>query len=293
MYILALTYQHPERRDDAFKILADHKGYIEDPQIIQENLFLTLKKFEESYKSSPLAEMINEAVEKDGKFCEQNLDKIESAVKESLDFFRPYSETAKIDKISLMPTDPLYKKDSGAAFVFGNEVVIKNNVENPDNFNHEFLHGIINPIVEKLSARLSKEQKAKIVQMASDNLKNDYGDGYLDLLSEELIRTYNNVFKKGERPLTFDDLSQRIGDINEEQFKKILTQNAKFKARCDELGLFTLDGFRISAKDYFDRFEKNQLRDLIFDLYSEYSDKINAKDENFEQFISANLPKKI
>jgi len=113
------------------------------------------------------------------------------------------------------------------------------------------------------------------------------------LLCEEFIRTYNDVLKKGEKPQTYEDFVRRISSVSEEQFQKFLAQSESLKARCKELGIKTIEDFKNKSQEYFERFEKNQLRDLIFEIYQEYLNRPNKGSENFEQFILAKFSVRI
>jgi hypothetical protein len=107
------------------------------------------------------------------------------------------------------------------------------------------------------------------------------------------IRTYNDVLKKGEKPQTYEDFAQKISNISEEQFQKFLAQSESLKARCKELGIKTIEDFKNKSQEYFERFERNQLRDLIFEIYQEYLSRPNKEAENFEQFILAKFSVRI
>lgn len=287
LYILALTYEHPERSTKAFEVLAKHKSYIENPQELQQKLFRTLDRFEHSFPSSSLAENLAEEIEKDKKARGKTLEETRMRIERLIAFFRPDSKTTGVNNISLMPTDPLRKKNSGRGFVFGEELILSTHIENVDNLDHEFLHCIINPIVEKLSQQLTGEQKERVSQLANKKLKQDYGGGYYSLLCEEFIRTYNDVFKKGEKPQKYEDFLQKISSLNEDRFQKSLSESKSLKVRCNELEITSADDFRNKSQEYYERFEKNQLRDLIFKLYQEYSNRPDKDAENFEQFILA------
>jgi hypothetical protein len=290
LYILALTYNHPERNAGALKVLTEHKSYIENPQELQQKLFRALESFEHSFSLPPLSEEIAVDIGKDKEAREENFAETRARIERLIAFFRPDPKTTEIKKISLMPTDPLYKKNSGAAFVFGEELVLKTHIENPDNLDHEFSHSVINPIMEKLSKLLTDEQKENISRLASEKLKQDYGEGYFSLLCEEFIRTYNNVFKKEKKPESYEDFVQKISGFTEDQFQKFLVQSESLMARCKQLGIASVEDLKNKSQEYFERFEKNQLRDLIFGLYQEYSNRPNKETENFEQFVLGRFP---
>jgi hypothetical protein len=293
LYTLAFTYGHPERNEGAFEVIMKHKSYIKNPQELQQKLFHILEVFEQSFFSSPLAEKLSIEIEKDKKVRGEILDETKVRIEKLIDFFKPDSKTTGIRQISLMPTDPLDRVNTGSAFVFGEELVLKTHIDNPDNLEHEFSHSMINPIVEKLSQQLTDEQKEKISGLANEKLKQDYGDGYFSLLCEEFIRTYNDVFKKGEKPQTYEAFVQKISSISEEQFQIFLAQSKSLKARCGELGIATVEDFKSKSQEYFERFVKNQLRDLIFEIYQEYSNRLDKNVENFEQFVLTNFSAKI
>ncbi|HRY36935.1 MAG TPA: hypothetical protein P5230_03620 [Candidatus Magasanikbacteria bacterium] len=290
LYILALTYGHPERNEGAFKVIRKHKSYIENPEQLQQKLFRVLESFEHSFSLSPLFREIAVEIEKDKKAREEISSETRVRIEQLIAFFRPDPKKTEIRKISLMPTDPLYKKDSGAAFIFSQELVLKTHIENLDNLDHEFSHSVINPIVEKLSQLLTDEQKEKVSQLASEKLKQDYGEGYFSLLCEEFIRTYNDVFKKGEKPQSYEDFVRKISGITEEQFQKFLAQSESLKVRCAELEITTIEDFKNKSQEYFEKYEKNQLRDLIFGLYCDYQNRPVKEVDNFEQFVLKNFP---
>lgn len=290
LYILALTYGRPERKEGAFKVIREHKAYIKNPEELQQKLFGALEIFEHSFILSPLAKKMTAEIEKDKEARKRISAETQARIERLIKFFRPDPATTEIRRVSLMPTDPLYKKDSGAAFVFGQELVLKSHIENPDNLDHEFCHSIINPIVEKLSRLLDEEQKEKIAQFASEKLKQDYGEGHFSLLCEEFIRTYNDVFKKGEKPQSYEDFVQKISTLTEDQFQKFLGQSESLKSRCEKLGIASVEDFKNKSQKYYERFEKNKLRDLIFGFYQKYSTQSEREGENFEQFVLKNFP---
>lgn len=289
LYILALTHRHPEREKGAFEVLAKHKSYIENSQEIQQELFGTLELFEQIFYLSWLDKKLRSIIEHDKTIRQENMAATQQRIQKLIDFFMPGASTTLIRKVSLMPSDPLYRKDSGRAFEFGDELVVMSDIENFDNLDHEFLHSVINPIVDALSDELTDVQKEQITQLASGTLKKDYGESYYGLLNEEFIRTFNDVFKKGEKPQTYEDFMQRISGVSEEQFQKSLLQNKSLYERCASLDITSLEKFKEKSKEFFDRFVKNALRDLIFKLYQEYENRPDKLNINFEQFVLENF----
>lgn len=294
LYNIALTYQHPERAGGVFEMAAKYKPHVKNPQEVYQKFLAVLESFDQTFSASPLVEKFTAEIERDKNERLRRMEETRKRIETLIDFFKPDSKTTDVKKLSFVPTDPLYKKNSGRNFsAFPGEQIIISHIDNVDNQDHEFSHGMINPIVDKLSQQLTKEQKEKISQLASIKLKQDYGEGFYSLLCEEFIRTYNDVLKKGGKPQTYESFVQKISSISEDQFQKELSQSENFKARCDEFGIVTIEDFKNKSKEYFERFERNQLRDLIFEIYQEYSSRPNMETENFERFVLAKFSARI
>ena len=294
LYNLALTYRHPERAEKVLEMATKYKPHVKNPEEVHQKLLALLESFDQTFSASPLAEKFATEIERDRSERLTRLAETRKRIESLIDFFKPDSKTTDVRKLSFVPTDSLYRANSGRNFsAFPGEQIIISHIDNIDNQDHEFSHGIVNPIVEKLSQQLTDEQKEKISQLASEKLKQDYGDGHFSLLCEEFIRTYNDVLKRGERPQIYEDFARKISGISEEQFQKELAQSKNFKARCEEFGITTIEDFKNKSQEYFERFEKNQLRDLIFEIYQEYSSRPNKEAENFEQFVLAKFSARI
>ncbi len=292
LYILALTYKHEERYAGAFEVIAKHKSYITNAEQLQEKLFRILEIGDELLQVSPIGEKLDSEIERDKKAREEIMAETRGRIENLIAIFKPDSETTKVQRISLMPTDPFEKSTSGNAFIFGEELVLKTHIDNHDNLEHEFLHCVINPIVEKLSGHLSDEQKDKISQQGSGKLKLDYGTNYYSLLCEEFIRKYLDVFVRGEKPYTYEKFAQMISGINEERFQKFMERKS-LREMCAELEIETLEDFKSRSREYYERFEQNHLRDLIYSMYQDYSRRANPETENFETFVLREFPTKI
>jgi hypothetical protein len=294
LYNFALTYQHPERVEKVLEMVEKYKPNVKNPQEVYQKVLTLLEHFDQTFSTSPLAEKFSAEIERDRNERLQRIEETKKRIEKLIDFFKPDSKTTNVKKISFVPTDPLYKKNSGRAFsVFPGEQIIISHIDNVDNQDHEFCHAIINPIVEKLSQQLTDEQKEKISQLASEKLKQDYGDDHFSLLCEEFIRTYNDVFKRGEKPQTYEDFVQKISSITEDQFQKFLADSQNLRARCEQLEIKTIEDFKNKSREYFEKFEKNQLRESIFKLYQEYCSRPNKEVENFEKFVLEKFPTRI
>jgi len=286
LYNLALTYQHSERAEKVLEMAAKYKPHVKNPQDVYQKVLTLLEQFDQTFSASPLAEKFTAEIERDRNERLQRMGETRKRIETLIDFFKPDSKTTDVKKLSFVPTDPLYKKNSGRCFsAFPGEQIIISYIENVLNQDHEFLHGIINPIVEKLSRQLTDEQKEKISQLASEKLKQDYGNGHFSLLCEEFIRTYTEIVSEEKRPQTYEEFVQKISGITEDQFQKFLADSESLKARCEQLDIKTIDDFKNKSQEYFERFERNQLRDLIFEIYQEYSSRSDKETENFERFV--------
>ncbi len=294
LYNIALTYQHPERAEKVLEMAAKYKPHVKNPQEVYQKVLALLERFDQIFSASPLAEKFSAEIERDRGERLQKMEETRKRIEKLIGFFKPDSKTTDVKKLSFVPTDPLYKKNSGRNFsAFPGEQIIISYIENTLNQDHEFSHGIINPIVEKLSQQLTDEQKEKISQLASEKLKQDYGDGHFSLLCEEFIRTYTEIVSDGKQPQTYEEFTQKISGITEDQFQKFLAESASLKARCEQLDIKTIEDFKNKSQEYFERFEKNQLRDLIFEIYQEYSNRPDKEAENFEKFVLAKFSAKI
>jgi hypothetical protein len=293
LYCLALTYNHPERNVEALNFIKEHKSFIiKDPEKLQQKIFEAIDYAKQILSNSELKEQFAKEEEQDKKDRLENLEETKTRIEKLIEFFKPNSETTKIRRVSLMPTDPLFRKSTGTAFVFGEELVLKTHIDNPNNLEHEFSHSVINPIVDKLFGHLNQEQRGKITELANEKLRQDYGDGCYSLLCEEFIRTYNDVFKTGRKPETLEDFQTKIASLSEDKFQDLLLQSENLKVRCNELEIKTIEDLKNKAQEYFERFEKNQLRDIIFEFYQEYVNRLD-KNTNFEKFVLNNFANKI
>lgn len=292
LYNAALTYQHPERVAGLFDMAAKYKPHIKNPREAQQRLMELLESVDHSFLSSPLAGKFAEVIEKDKEERLQRMERTKEWVEDLIAFFKPDSKTTTMRKLSFVPTDPLYRVNSGRAFSFPGEQIIISHIDNVGNQKHEFLHGIINPIVEKLSQKLTGQQKKEISKLGNTKLKQDYGNDHFSLLCEELIRTYLEVFRDGKEPGSYEEFGQKISSFGDEDFQKELRQSSSLRARCEELGIRNIDNLKIKSEEYFERFEKNQLRVLLFELYQEYENRLD-KGVNFEQFVLSRFADKI
>lgn len=295
LYNIALTYGHPERQEELFDFIKKHKDYIDNPQELHDNLLDILKQLENNLPSE-LRGNLNKATADDIEKRNQTIHEVQERVKNVIDFFKPSPQTTKVNQITLLPTDFLYRKESGSAFQFGDETILRSHIDNPRNLEHEFLHSVVNPIVDKLSEKLSEEQKQKISKLGSHRLRveENYGEGFYSLLCEEFIRTYNDVVQWGEKPMTHEDFVKKINEIDEDKFAELLQKNKTLKNRCEQLGINKLQDLKDNSQKYFDKFERNELREVVFNFYQRYIQEKEKDDKiTFENFVLKEFEKEI
>ncbi|MDF1496498.1 MAG: hypothetical protein P1P90_00370 [Patescibacteria group bacterium] len=289
LYNLALAYDDPKRLDDVIALAKKHKPQIIDPRKAQEVFFEMMKEFDEGFSGSEVAREIKKVNLLDIAQREMQMKEVEERIQKLLEFFKPKNPLPQ--RLVIVPSDPLEKASSGRGFMFGDEWVIKSNIENQENFDHEFLHGIINPIVDKIVAELSDAQKQKISELASSQIKADYGDEVYSILCEEFIRTYVNFYRYSDKPRSLEDFRTIISGMSDEDFARELKKSGSLKEKCLNLGITNREEMLKSASEYYDKFVRNDLRALIYGLYPDYESR-QDKSESFEEFILQSLPNK-
>lgn len=292
LYNLSLTYQNPERAGYVFNMLEKHKGIERrGAEESQRKLTEVLGILDKDPSLDGLKKKLAEETQKDIAIRQEQLEGSRQRIEKLIDFFRPKSETTQTERVNLLPTDFLYHKRSGKSFSLGKELILMSPPEDStEGQAHEFLHGVINPIVDKLDKNLSEDHKRKIVELASGKIKQHYGEeNYYSHLCEGFIRTYLNVFEKGEKPQTYKNFRELISQKipNDGQFQEILTRDKELKQRCDALGISNLKELTEKSKDYFETYEEDKLGNIIHDLLGDYKRECLDKPEiTFEDFVS-------
>ena len=186
---IALSYNHPEYKEEILNKIRKDKSFIKNPEELYERTINLLKEYDKNIPSLDVSDEIKKRKEMIPKYKEQ--------IEKSIEYFRPEAKTSDIKNIEIIPCDKLLPKiETGKGIHIGDTSFIMSHTENPDNFDHEFLHGIINPITEKFADYFeNEEQRKKIFGFIGNKLKN-YGDYPVSVLNEEIIQTYNIYIKK-------------------------------------------------------------------------------------------------
>lgn len=182
---LAMTFNHPEREEDVFSRIKEHKSHIKDAKLIQEKIFEILSKYN-IQKSSIAGDKESESITSE--YSER--------IKNLIEYFKPIDLQSKVHRVIKVDADKIVKEESGYCIKIDKDAYIFSPSDNKDNFDHEFMHTFINPIVDKLSEQLTNFEKQKLKEIVHPDLKKDYGDHFESLMCESIIRVYNDFFKR-------------------------------------------------------------------------------------------------
>ena len=300
LYILSLTLDHPEREEAAIATLEKYKPWIQDPRGLHTRFMSVLRNFGASSAAGVLRTSFEEDTNRDIKRREKRLSLTRERISKLIEFFQPDENTTPVTKIEILPTNFLYPKNAGAGFHFGDTLVIMSNIDNDDNIDHEFLHCVINPIVEKLEATLTESQREGILSRTSGRLRENYGDHLYSVLCEEFIRTYNDWFKKGKLPITKSEFMRELGHQKTrgrdlENFIEAVTEHGTRKIEFSTRlfgGVHTMDEWRDELRKYFERYKQSDVQNMVYDAYKTYTQEREQNPQlNFEVFISEKFPR--
>lgn len=297
LFNIALSYGHPERLKETSANLVRDKE-LDNPDEAQEKLLKLMENLNKELNTNPqFSELKNKfdiETKKDIEKRQEGLEKRKEEIEKLLGFFRPKAETTKAKRINIIPTDYLYNKESGMSFSIGDEIIIRAPLKDTENgqWTHEFLHGVINPINDKLYEKLTDEQKEQIIRMSPGKLKQHYGENPGTLLNESFIRTYVNLFDKGSGPYNYENFKKLVPGVSEEQFQDLVRYDKELKQRIDTLGVSNLKELSGKLKEYFEKYEKDPLGDIVYSFYEDYGKELQKdKKLTFESFVLQNFIK--
>lgn len=277
VFMLALTLDHPEWEEEILKQIQQHKPHVHDVDKI-------LEKLEANYSKWQPASRPTEDIRK----WNEHLPEIKDRVDNLIAYFNPSADEV-VKKVIIVPSDTLLpSKETGRSIHVGGTVVIMSHTENPDNFEHEFLHTIINPLTEKLAKSIPADM---VIALASNKLKEEegYGDNALSLLNEELIRTHN-LIENGESVKTFADYKRFINSLDETSFNRILATDQKLKVRLKEMEIFSFKEFKRRLEEYYNKYLRNALREKIYHLYRKFDAEKAANPRiRFSEFLTREI----
>ncbi len=297
LFNIALSYGRPERLRATSENLTRDKE-LDSPDQIQERLLKLMEGFEQGLGSSAafleLKSRFDIETQADIERRQDGIERRKEEINKLLEFFRPKVDTTKAKKIKMIPTDYLYHKESGMSFSIGSEIIIRAPLKDTENGSwiHEFLHGVINPINDKLFGKLTEEQKKRMIEISSGKLRQHYGENAITLLNESFIRTYVNFFNRGLRPYNHADFQGLISKVNEAQFQDVVRYDEELKQRMEAIGISTLEDLLEKSKEYFEKYEKDLLSDIVYSFYEYYEIELQKDTKlTFEDFVLQNFIK--
>lgn len=287
----ALFYKNPQREKSLLNYIKKSK-----PKIlpffdkIKENYLLALDCFKKSIKNSDLEKRIKEATRKDILKKRSLLPRIKKLIKKDFLFFN-IPDYIKNKTFIITPTNFFpYQFDAGSYFLGHEVIIIDSEPLNLGLIEHEILHSFMTPLAEEF-LKQNPCFAPIIVKLSSTKRKITYGNDPARLLSEELLYTYTDHFKKKLAPI-YQNFLQEHSFKNEKRFQQFLIQHSGFKHRCYKLNINKLQTFKKKSRQYFNTYEKNKLSKIIYRLYFQFQfvKKIN-KQVNFRDFFLSNFNK--
>lgn len=235
LYNLALTYDDLKRFDAIATELKEHKRHSREAlQDICHELIEIIKTCASDLDASPLKSQLEDFRRTDLEKREALREKYTATIRQLNAFFHPDAQTAAVRQLIIVPTDPLLHRYQGRAYSFAENLVIMSNIDNWLNFQHEYLHSVINPIVDKL--QMTEAQGQAVIDGTDQALIEDYGQRPRSLLNEQIIRVYTRYFSRGkELPPTLGkisfNLNKLFGDYTREATQSRINFEQYFLAR--------------------------------------------------------------
>lgn len=288
-----------EAREGALKYLIRYKGFKKEEA--EEFLQRSLDLLDEASQRYPkMIEILNEKTELDRQEKERDSEQIRKYIDKAVDFLNLKSETTRKLSIHLLPNDPIKPIDC-KGFKMDEDIYIISKAPELSGLKdlsalenltpigitvHECLHGMINPITEKIE--LDKQQEKRILDLVSFRLRKakSYKGNASSLLNESLIRAYPLQFIGG-RQISLKDFRRQTGIMTEESFQEMKTD-------VEQNGLSikskTLEEFKeFELESFYNEYLKDKLADKISNFYKDYmTEKERQADITFEDYFIKN-----
>ncbi|MFC1721348.1 hypothetical protein ACFL0Z_00345 [Patescibacteria group bacterium] len=269
-----------KRRTSIKRKIKKEKGHLKNPLSYLEEFNSLYEEY--SDKSSDLIKKIRPLFEKDAKERKQSQqEQYQSEIGKIVDFYVPKKDTSKIEKVVYVATAGMMSGE-GVSINLDKTGLIAGCV-NFDGDRHEFVHFIIDPIVEGMD--FTDQELNLIDEMTPELMHQRYGIP-LAHLGETLNNAYVNYFSKGETQ--YGSYKKQVLSLGEDGFqremkaldlKKVLAQ---FKINTYQEWLENLD-------EVYQNAFKSELVDRSIKLYEDYSkyESLNP-DSHFEDFFLKN-----
>jgi hypothetical protein len=280
LFMLGLLHEHPEREADIMRQLKEYKPHVENKEALKERVLQSLAT----------AEVQTKTPEETGQTkWESQVETAHEHVERLAEYFHTDPSTYGIEKVEIVPSDDLLPPQKGSSFRASGEVIIMSRSDAWNSFDHEFLHSLINPAVEAAMRQLSDEKRKHIVELASVNLKDEqgYGEHPESLLQETIIRAYVDFIHEGRPRPDRTSMAETVVSLTPEQFETARHENPLIQKQFEELGIKSLEDFRVKWEEYFERFARNELRERVYDFLKEHE----KTGQTFADYLNANIKK--
>ncbi len=251
-----------------------HKG------LEEEEVRIIMNKFQEMYgimKEVVNISTINKFIEKDIDSRKEGLVSLKEDIFQAIDFFQP--KNLEIKEVIFLPTNPLEEKQSGNGINLEDIYYINSDKGNRLNEIHEFLHSIINPIIEKI--KLSDEDEGKIIGLSPKRIRDDYESGE-SILTEEIIRTYGTGLNQSNVP-NFTAFRESLLLVSKEKIEEFIN-----KEKSEGASLAESAEDLLSDEDLIKKYYKNYSQDLLAERIWKFFKDYQHSEEYFEDYLIAN-----
>lgn len=251
-----------------------HKGFTKETAVA---LLSEFKDFYQRAKQSIDLSGFKEFVDADIANRIQKFPRLREKIGEAIDFFKPKKSSFK--KIVYLPTNPLAEKLSGYGIEVGEDFYISAESGNEINEIHEFLHSIINPIIEHIT--LTGDEETRVLTLCPDKLK-DYKYP-ISILIEEIIRTYRTGFRPENEP-SLENFKKKLLATKKEDLENVIAQEKRQGVAMAQNAAELIGSDEMIAR-YYEKYAQDRLAERIWKFFEEYQ-KSGA--ESFEQFFMHN-----
>ena len=225
---LTMTFDHPEREEGVFLCIKENKEHIENPQETRDKLFDILEKHR------------NDSLQ-DNNF-ESDISEYSERMKKLIAYFKPIDIESRVQNVMKVYADNIVDNpQQGWSIKINKDAFILSHSQNKDNFDHEFMHTFINPIVDKLSEQFSEIDKEKLKKMIHTKLLEQYGGDFKSALCEVIIRVYGDDFKR--------DGEMYAGKFTYELGNRIYTLYQKYSNQEEDKAV-DFETFLLNNKDF-------------------------------------------
>jgi len=206
--------------------------------------------------------------------------------KNAVNFFRPKKSTADVKKATIVASGEMLSS-LGTLYNRGEEITIFDGGD-VETGTHEFLHSIINPLVQKVE--FTDEEVERVGQLIPPNVRDNYEQG-AGALSETLINAYLRVFTK--ETTVKEALMSRYKDLGRSEFDRAMRSGSHFTEMMGKIGVKSFSDWTDDKKEeMYRKYFEDGLMERCVSFYSEYEKEREGKPFfTFEDFFQENYRK--